>query len=472
MSKISHTDLDAFDIVFDVFKVSFLEQNANSKSETATNLSLFIQNDIQQSLNLKRDRFKSIKNLIREKSLSKLYDNELFRSAIRSKSEDVLKLSRCQIDLIIRRYQHNIIAAHKRLTDLVTEVFDEFLKSRIRIDRRCNDIQLYGKIGMVHAIHSLCWKKFIGRLCFEIVEVQNYYANLSNLQKSELSNFPKAELLCKRADSFEFSAVSNLLLRNLKVTNFFVSQIVRIDHDNVANILSRGKSESGSEAFKYSFKNFETTLLFASNKEEFRNILRVIKISFLCKAYGDILMDTQSSSLRPSSKFSSRERPTSSSALFSVPGTASLGAQSSLIPSIHSRNALRDFDQYTNPTTILKPLTFLATSPIEWLIPASFYPNFWDRYSSIAYLDANELNDFSYLQRVGNLDYFTYRFVNQHASFISNQRVYFCLEERSLALSGAGSFPSSSSLDDKATKSKTHSVNGDTDLQLLTLLQV
>ena len=95
---------------------------------------------------------------------------------------------------------------------------------------------------------------------------------------------------------------------------------------------------------------------------------------------------------------------------------------------------------------------------IEWLSPASYYPDYWDQLfaaggvqsSGSASIMSGGTSDYCErvegdIQRFTTTENFLRRFSSQHASFVVTERVYFCLDERGVALNGPASFPSSSS---------------------------
>jgi hypothetical protein len=80
-------------------------------------------------------------------------------------------------------------------------------------------------------------------------------------------------------------------------------------------------------------------------------------------------------------------------------------------------------------------LSFLRAKPIEWLQPAANFPQFWDLLSGSGSSAATSPLNFLDGQGEG-LDEFMARYMLQHTSFVSSDRVYFCIEERQYANQG------------------------------------
>lgn len=266
---------DVFDIVFEAYRnylftkesaeINDLESSTKSSHGAEHKISEFIKSDIRGSIHSKLDHLKN------ERKISRcIFDSnqECLTSLVEvldSRLKNVKDVCSNQMNTVIRRYGLQVLSANARLKELVNEVFDEYRKSEKRIARRHNHVQFLGKVNIIRILNQLRWEKFLKRLCFDISQDIDPDIDLLGTKKQIRGDLPKGTLLTPRTD--EYNAVADLTLKRLKVDNFSVANIIRIEQ--VGSLPPRPNTDHT----KKSESNHSSTLLIASTLGEFQVLL-------------------------------------------------------------------------------------------------------------------------------------------------------------------------------------------------------
>ena len=290
--------------------------------------------------------------------------------------------------VVLRRLKQQKEGAERRLRELLYEIIGEYGKSEMRVNRRHTYLKYASRVNMMWSLWRLRWQRYVSRLCLEITPYE-----VSDKDKSYYHC--KGKLLCPRLHLDEIRAIGDMLQSALSETSIKVSAVVRFERKsrNIEQLPNNG-------------------LQVVSSVKEYKQLLVAMK-SWL----------SPSNIPRPSISRDGSQRSSSSPKPTPVKSTSSKQQPAS-----------------TNKDEGVKT-SFITCRPIEWVIPASFYPKFWDSVfvrGDTSSVMPNPVNTDTHTE---GLDEFMTRFMSQHTSTIACDRVFYCLQERNLALKGPSSFP-------------------------------
>jgi hypothetical protein len=365
--------------------------------------------------------------------------------------------------VMMRRLATQKNSSEKRMRDLVFEVIGEYGKSNIRILRRQQYLRKTGRTKIVLAVWTMNWQKFALRLKYDLCQ------SIMAARAADSSAFAATwnVVHCAHLDPHRHKEELEYVIKKLTKKIGLVSE-KKLIVQSVVRVSKHGKDKSLTQ----------TAVRMATNTKEFYDILHCLS-AWVSKG---IVLPAGSASgagsgaagsgvggarpplgspagalrggvaSRGKSAGTSRPRPGTASASGAAGAGAGAGA-----------SALQ-----RSPPPLLKDL--LSAAPIEWMQPAAYLHAQWSQLfdpaasasaSASASGNADDAQQFQQYhhhhhhhqqqlsepngsggacggncddEEVGAFTRFVQQYHAQHTSALWSDRVYFCLEERSLAL--------------------------------------
>ena len=364
-----------------------------------------------------RNRLKSLREArrrYRQSSLAERVNYKLAMEVIQNKREHYEHIGRLHFSAVQRRLVQQRDAAERRIRELLYEVIGEYGKREVRVHRRHAYLKYASRVNMVWAVWRLRWERYLTRLCTEVSSPLSLSGSGSGSTSIKCLD---GTLLCPRKNLDEIRAVGEMLKVSLLSLLSPDAQGIR-----VSAVIRLVKKMGHGHRSQLSLQPDTPSFCLASNGEEYDVIISTLR-AWMSPA-----------PLRSSISRESTHRPP-------PPSTPKGGGGSA-------------GRQHKSSEKLPKPCTsdishckfrFLSSQSIEWIYPASYYPKFWDGFASqqntktaVSSIPSSPLTTETHTE---GLDEFMIRYMSQHTSPIACDRIFYCLEERFLALQGPGSYP-------------------------------
>ncbi len=305
-------------------------------------------------------------------------------------------LSSCnqQLHVASLRLSQQFSVSERRLQDLLMEVLGEYGKTLTRSRRRENYIVNTCHMEMIMTTWIFMWKKFCARLRFDLLNVyRSQKISIGDINCQSVQNM-RSKLnittICKQADQLEFCHILKYLNKKIGLVcdqDYVPYSIIKVSKNSIRVLNNDQQSRGNKGNFN---NNVKENLYFQSQTVKIAHYKKDLMIFFndiYNWVFGNRICESPSRSV-----------PTS-------------------YPTLTSRKG-----------SLWKEI--LSNSSFAWQIQNTMHSNIWDEIAKRHYADQISFDgaDQKVLQFTRSLEF-------QYESVPFNNRVYFCLEERSLAQS-------------------------------------
>ena len=350
-------------------------------------------------------------------------------------------------DVISGRLAQQVHGTERRMKELVFEIIGEYAKSEERLSRRQDYLIRAAQLKIVGKVTKLRWQRFLLCLCSDSTLSSPVLSPGADSSKDVQSGHNiRSSVLCHLNDTSEISVVTGAVNRIAGVTSLTASHPIKLI---TVVKLSR----------------FHVPL----KRRRVSNIATSPVLPGLTPIY--INQSDLPARALPSDGSSQLYRNINDTCLISTTGDffKAMGhIESWMKPGLNSdkteqNQTFQRTAKFPNEKESGRSWNFstklLSSSPIEYLHPPSYFPSIWQQIHTDELrgvhvhrtesdpLDTNRNRnrnrsksdsdsgdgDNSKLDETGRISDFVKKFTLQHSSFVSSDRVYFCLEERALA---------------------------------------
>ena len=310
-----------------------------------------------------------------------------------------------------RRVANQKNGSERRVRDLIFEVIGEYGKSNIRVLRRQEYLQKTGQTKIAFSVWKLLWQRFALRLKFELFQDIFAGKDVTPSLCNSLKNHFRCDHLSPDTDKDEVTYVLSKVAKKIGLLTerpLVVQSIIKV-------YKLVGRNKSGESLSSVPNQNFRL----AATVRELKETVGIIS-NWVKKGVPEVGSPIAA---RPSSGGSRRA---------------------------HSRTGQRKqqaaASTSASPVPLLKEL--LSSAWIRWLNPASFAPTLWnDIVASLSHGHGSSGSSISSTSHAGGstsscgcgdsegdaMTEFVRRYHAQHSAALFSDRLYFCLEERSLS---------------------------------------
>jgi hypothetical protein len=360
-------------------------------------------------------------------------------------------------DVISGRLAQQVQGTERRMKELVFEIIGEYAKSEERLSRRQDYLIRAAQLKIVGKVTKLRWQRFLLCLCSESASSGPLLSQGAAFSKDvERGNKISSSVLCHLNDCSEISVVTGAVNRIIgdsqPVTGITVVKLLRsqvpLKRRRVSNVATspvlRGLTPIYISQSTLPAPAPARALPSDGNGSDQSHG----KLNNAC------LISTAGDFLKAMGQIESWVNPVNSS-------------------KVDQNQPFERTAKSPGKSKNERPWNFstklLSSSPIEWLHPPSYFPSIWDQIhadelrgvymhvlvhgiepdridpnrsrnrnsnrNSNRSSNRNGNNSNPQLDETARISNFTKKFTLQHSSFVSSDRVYFCLEERALATS-------------------------------------
>jgi hypothetical protein len=448
---------DPFAIVFDVFQ-SLL--SATEAPDDLNNIKLDKVEDVLSALTEKELHDSAVSRLnyvrtMRKQTMKRLksqFEMESSRmQAIESTHYQADSACLRHKDVISGRLAQQAQGTERRMKELVFEIIGEYAKSEERLSRRQDYLIRAAQLKIVSKVTKLRWQRFLLCLCSDSTISGPLLSQGAECSQDAVRGHKlSSSVLCHLNDSSEISVVTGAVnriagglhpvkvitvvklsrlqvpLKRRKVSNIATSPVLR---GLIPICISQSNIPAPARALPSDGDG---------SNQSHRNL------------YSTCLISTTGDFLNAMGQIESWVKPVNSNKI----------DQNQLFERTAKSPGKSKSERPWNFSTKL-----LSSSPIEWLHPPSYFPSIWEQihsdelrgvYTHVHRLESNPIdqnrnrdrsrnsnrssnrdgdNSNSHLQmdETARISDFVKKFTLQYSSFLSSDRVYFCLEERALA---------------------------------------
>lgn len=371
----------------DLWKMAFNMMHSELKAHTIKDLdtlqessllSKLVLRDVKGNSDANINRMQYIRTHLLERFESYLSKLCIESTALQNSCSFALNMCNRQKHVTSFRLDQQYCNAEKRIKELVSEVIGEYGKSGIRVVRRHQFLELEGMVQTIEKIWNLQWDRF---LCNLVMDSTLPITHADNDFKCDGLN---STVLCPLKDSAIFTKLENKLLKRYGA---------KLRNQKFVTVIRLTKAQKSLQSLVPS-SNITQELELAENPVELKRFSH--RLRQWCIVQNRLGISHQTSS----NTFMKQSQPTK----------ASSGSQI-------ERNKLKNL---------------LRSNVLERCHPPSMCSNIWDSiYASKPACDPLTKNFSSFQDE--KLKIFVSKYSAQHSSFIANDKLYFCLEERLLA---------------------------------------
>ena len=350
-------------------------------------------------------------------------------------------------DVVSRRLAQQVQGTERRMKDLVFEIIGEYGKSEERLNRRQDYLLRAAQLKIVGKVTTLRWQRFLLSLCSQsTLSGSPISQGGDNNRDAERGHKISSSVLCSFNDFSEISLVTGAIreasqaaqhpVRVIAVIKLTRSQVPS-KRRRISNIAT-SPVMTGLTPICIGHSGLPVRSVHSNSSSQ---LCRNLSSSYLISTAEEFLKVTEylRSWMKPGSNSGKLEH--------SQPAERAGNSQDK-----------KESDKSWSSISSSTSTRLLSSSGIEWLHPPSFFPSIWEQ------IHADELRGFhrtesnlrnrekdiekdrgrerdrdvsvedSKQDETRRISRFIDKFALQHSSFVSSDRVYFCLEERERAI--------------------------------------